>query len=93
MIVPLASETEWISVWTTATSWKPPEKPSLIIVPHPDDETLGIGGGIAMQVAKGLPVQVIAVTDGENAYATGTNLGGVRRAESGGRFKKARCEC
>ncbi len=58
MIVPLASEAEWTPVWTTATSWQPPDKALLVIVPHPDDETLGIGGFIARQVAKGLPIKV-----------------------------------
>jgi LmbE family N-acetylglucosaminyl deacetylase len=81
MIVPLASEAEWTPVWATATPWQPPDKALLIIVPHPDDETLGIGGFIVKHVAKGLPIKVVAVTDGENAYATEMDLGIVRRAE------------
>ncbi len=88
MIVPLASEAEWTSVWTTATSWQPPDKPSLVIVPHPDDETLAVGGFIATQVAKGLPVKIVAVTDGENAYGGETNLGTVRRAEQMAALKR-----
>jgi LmbE family N-acetylglucosaminyl deacetylase len=88
MIVPVASETEWTSVWTAAPTWQPPDKPLLVIVPHPDDETLGIGGFIAMQVAQSRSVQVVAVTDGENAYTTGTNLEIVRRAEQMAALKR-----
>lgn len=40
----------------------------LVITPHPDDETLGAGGLIASQRARGVSTVVVAVTDGENAY-------------------------
>jgi hypothetical protein len=39
----------------------------LVIAPHPDDETLAIGGFISPQTAKGAPICVVAVTDGEKA--------------------------
>ena len=40
----------------------------LVVVPHPDDETLGAGGLIATQRRRGVDVMVVCVTDGENAY-------------------------
>jgi LmbE family N-acetylglucosaminyl deacetylase len=81
MIVPLSSEEEWGSVWMAAESWLPSQRPVVVIAPHPDDETLGVGGFIAMQIARGVSVRVVAVTDGENAYGDGSNLGTVRRSE------------
>lgn len=39
--------------------------PGLIVVaPHPDDETLGLGATIAQLVASGIDVQVVSVSDG-----------------------------
>jgi N-acetylglucosamine malate deacetylase 1 len=37
---------------------------ALIIAPHPDDETLGCGGLIALKRAQGIDVQVVFITDG-----------------------------
>jgi LmbE family N-acetylglucosaminyl deacetylase len=82
MIVPLSSEEEWTSVWEAATSWQPYGKPILVISPHPDDETLGVGGLISTQISEGTPVKVIAVTDGENAYGQGdSTIAANRRME------------
>lgn len=38
------------------------------MAPHPDDETLGLGATIAQLVAAGVPVQVIAASDGGAAH-------------------------
>jgi LmbE family N-acetylglucosaminyl deacetylase len=39
--------------------------PGLVVVaPHPDDETLGLGATIAQLVASGVDVQVVSVSDG-----------------------------
>jgi LmbE family N-acetylglucosaminyl deacetylase len=39
--------------------------PGLVVVaPHPDDETLGLGATIAQLVASGIDVQVVSVSDG-----------------------------
>jgi LmbE family N-acetylglucosaminyl deacetylase len=61
--------------------WLPPFKPTVVISPHPDDETLGAGGLIAGQCKRGLPVTVIAVTDGDAAYPDATNLAAIRKIE------------
>jgi LmbE family N-acetylglucosaminyl deacetylase len=53
----------------------------VVIAPHPDDETLGIGGLIVSQRQNGVPILLIAVTDGENAYADSVRLGDVRSEE------------
>jgi LmbE family N-acetylglucosaminyl deacetylase len=83
MIVPLALEPEWESVWNSAKSWRPPQIPALVIAPHPDDESLAVAGLISTLVSTGVPVQVIAVTDGERAYGNQpeADLAEVRRAE------------
>lgn len=41
-----------------------PEPPWLVISPHPDDETLGMGGTLALAAQKNYPVTVIVITDG-----------------------------
>lgn len=43
--------------------------PALVIVaPHPDDETLGLGATAAMLASRGVAVQVVSVSDGGAAY-------------------------
>lgn len=43
--------------------------PALVVVsPHPDDETLGLGATMATLQARGVPVQVVSVSDGGGAY-------------------------
>jgi len=37
---------------------------TLVIAPHPDDETLGCGGTIALQSRSGAPLDVVVVSDG-----------------------------
>ena len=37
---------------------------TLVVAPHPDDETLGCGGTIALQSRSGAPVDVLVVSDG-----------------------------
>lgn len=42
--------------------------PTLVIAPHPDDETLGCGGMIATRVAEGRRVVIVVVTDGRALF-------------------------
>ena len=74
MIEPLVSETEWAPVWQAAKPWQPSDRDMLVIAPHPDDETLALGGLIARQTSRGIPIHVVAVTDGENAYNDGIDI-------------------
>ncbi len=41
---------------------------SLVLAPHPDDESLGCGGLIAQACARGRPPLVVAVTDGAGSH-------------------------
>jgi LmbE family N-acetylglucosaminyl deacetylase len=61
--------------------WTLQYKSTVIVVPHPDDETLGAGGLIAMQRSLQIPVTLLAVTDGEAAYPNVPDLRRTRRAE------------
>ena len=47
-----------------------PRRRTIVVVPHADDETLLTGGLITRQTGRGVPVVIVAVTDGEAAYPT-----------------------
>jgi LmbE family N-acetylglucosaminyl deacetylase len=81
MIQPIVKHAEWLDLLGGLRDWNPPRKSTLIIAPHPDDETLGAGGFIAAQCARGIDVIVAAVTDGEHAYADNAGLREARRLE------------
>ena len=81
MITPVVHEAEWMLLLSDLPRWQPPDKPTIVISPHPDDETLGSGGLIARLRSEGTEVTVIAVTDGENAYGDGPGLGEIRERE------------
>lgn len=40
----------------------------VVVAPHPDDETLGVGGLMARCAGLGISVEVVAVTDGEGSH-------------------------
>lgn len=40
----------------------------IVVAPHPDDEVLGAGGVLQTFVASGIPIEVLAVTDGEGSH-------------------------
>ncbi len=54
---------------------------ALVVAPHPDDETLACGGLMAELAARGVDVQVVAITDGEASHPGHGGLGALRRAE------------
>lgn len=75
---------EWEQASRRAQVWIPPVTRTVVVVPHPDDESLSSGGLISFQRRRGLPVTVVAVTDGEAAYAgliPPDCLGRIRRGE------------
>ena len=80
-MVPVTGEETWLHVLRDTLEWHPPIRRTVVIAPHPDDETLGAAGLIAYQRRRGVPVVVIAVTNGEAAYADNRGLANRRRAE------------
>jgi LmbE family N-acetylglucosaminyl deacetylase len=64
---PSALDRRWREVHRHAESLRLPAVPTLVIAPHPDDETLLAGGLIATQRARDVDVHILAVTDGEDA--------------------------
>ncbi|GAA4390883.1 PIG-L family deacetylase [Brevibacterium sp. R8603A2] len=49
--------------------WAPVDMPALVVVaPHPDDEVVGAGALLGAAVRAGVPVTVVAVTDGEGSH-------------------------
>src|ERR1700757_119645 len=80
-IVPLTSEAAWLPLFRGLADWDLPLMPTLVLAPHPDDETLGAGGLIARLCRAAVPVTIVAITDGEGAYADTPHLGAVRVLE------------
>jgi LmbE family N-acetylglucosaminyl deacetylase len=80
-VVPLTPEADWLPILQDLADWKLPLVPTLVLAPHPDDETLGAGGLIAKLRSQDVPVTVVAITDGENAYADTQNLRDIRVPE------------
>lgn len=81
-------EEQWLPVLERLPEWSPPADGGrvLVVSPHPDDETLGVGGLLADLLARRWSVCVVAVTDGEAAYgrqgpSAAQRLAGRRRAE------------
>jgi LmbE family N-acetylglucosaminyl deacetylase len=70
--VPLAGGGTPVRDWLTAgplPALDLADCPGLVIVaPHPDDETLGLGATAAQLAAAGVDVQMVAVSDGGGAY-------------------------
>jgi LmbE family N-acetylglucosaminyl deacetylase len=59
----------------------------IVVAPHPDDEVLGIGGLLQHFVATGVPIEILAVTDGEGSHPSASaartgELGHLRRQET-----------
>jgi LmbE family N-acetylglucosaminyl deacetylase len=80
-IVPLTSEATWLPELQGLADWDVPFVPTLVLAPHPDDETLGAGGLIARLCRAGVPVTIVAITDGEGAYTDTPDLGSTRVLE------------
>jgi LmbE family N-acetylglucosaminyl deacetylase len=90
VIVPIASEIDWTAELNALPLFDPGGRPGtshvVVVAPHPDDETLGAGGLIALLRQQDVAVKVVAVTDGENAYPgqstqKSAELAVLRRAE------------
>ena len=77
-----------VPVWLAALDRGAPPRldltvcPGLVVVaPHPDDETLGLGATIAQLVSSGVDVQVVSVSDG-GAARPGASLSERLRLEA-----------
>ena len=81
MVVPLHTQEDWMPLLDGLTAFVPGSDAIAILSPHPDDETLAVGGLITAQRERGYPVKLIAVTDGENAYPENGGLADQRIAE------------
>lgn len=62
------------------------DAPTLVLAPHPDDETLGCGALIARKAAAGTPVSVLFACDGRHSHRseriTPVTLAALRRREA-----------
>ncbi len=86
--VPGHSNSSWNSLLSGVPEWEPAPGPLIVVSPHPDDEVLGAGGLIHDWTARGQPVTVVSVTDGEAAHPIRRNLGSLRRIELGAALRK-----
>ncbi len=64
----VTTEYEWRKTLDQYPVWFPPKLKTIIVTPHPDDETLGAGGLISDLISQSIDVTLVSVTDGENAY-------------------------
>jgi LmbE family N-acetylglucosaminyl deacetylase len=81
MVIPVVDEGVWRSRLDGLGAWHPPTARTVVVAPHPDDETLAAGGLIFTLRSAGVPVTVVAVTDGERAYEGMNGLGELRERE------------
>ena len=81
MVIPITAQTKWAHRLEALPSWLPSFSPTVVVTPHPDDETLGVGGLIARLSASGVDVTIVAVTDGEHAYSDNEGLATRRSQE------------
>lgn len=81
VITPIFSEDEWRKALTHLPPLQLTADRVVFVAPHPDDETLGAGALLANLRRCGAEVTVMAVTDGENAYADHASLAEIRRQE------------
>jgi hypothetical protein len=63
--MPVIAEETWRISLRNTPPWQPPIKSTVVLAPHLDDETLGAGGPVASQRRRGLPVLVVAITEGK----------------------------
>jgi LmbE family N-acetylglucosaminyl deacetylase len=81
VLEPTTTEQTWMTSLRLLPELMPRSQSTVIVAPHPDDETLAAGGFIATLRSLRIPVSIMAVTDGEAAYSDTPDLGGTRRIE------------
>lgn len=55
---------------------------TLVLAPHPDDETFGCGGTLARLIEQGKEVRVCVITDGDASPSENSTVAAVREAET-----------
>ena len=79
---PPTSEAEWRAFVASLAEWDGATPAATVVVaPHPDDESLAVGGTISEWAAAGTHVAVVAVTDGEGSHPGRGGLAERRRRE------------
>lgn len=58
----------WAATLAAASCWTPDRVDTIVVVPHPDDESVMFGGLVAHLVSRGAHLRFVAVTDGGAAY-------------------------
>ena len=58
----------WSEPLANAVPWSPSARGMLVVVPHPDDEAVMFGGLLSLAARRGIPIRLLAVTDGGAAY-------------------------
>lgn len=66
---------------------------TVVLAPHPDDESIGVGGTLALLRAHWLPVKVIFLTDGDASHPESATLSRSRLADIRQREARAACHC
>lgn len=75
-------DSAWRAAIATLPAWDLPSDASVVVVsPHPDDETLGLGGTLQRLVAGHANIDLVAVTDGEASHPHVPDLAVRRRRE------------
>ena len=75
------AEGDWVRLVTKAPELVLSTRPAVVVAPHPDDETLAVGGLLAELRLRNVDVHVIAVTDGEASHPGDRGLAALRRQE------------
>lgn len=75
------SEADWIHLIGQAPELPLSMRPVVVLSPHPDDESLAVGGLLAELRARDVSVTVVAVTDGEASHPGQPGLGARRVRE------------
>lgn len=77
----VTDETEWVTLVGHLPELAISTRRVVVVSPHPDDETLAVGGLLASLAARDVDVEVLAVTDGRASGLATSGGSAERRAE------------
>lgn len=78
---PNTAEEDWVQLVAHAPELALSNRPVVVVSPHPDDETMAVGGTIRRLRSREVDVEVVAVTDGEASHPRAEGLARRRREE------------